>query len=101
MLPLSLCGRYRLSGKEITMETNGSWERLFFSQKPFFSYLGMAYILGFLGFACIVVGIVSEAIRLTLGLEPVSWFLVGIGSFILGLWFWLEWAFLKIARKDK
>jgi hypothetical protein len=83
------------------METNGSWERLFFSQKTFFSYLGMAYILGFLGFICVVVSIVSEAIRQTLGLQPISWFLVGIGSFILGLWFWLEWAFLKMARKTK
>jgi hypothetical protein len=83
------------------MKTNGPWECLFFSQKPFFSYLGMAYLLGFLGFGCIVVGIISDAIGHTLGLQPVSWFLIGIGSFILGLWFWLEWAFLKISRKAK
>jgi len=83
------------------MDTNSSWERLFFSQKPFFSYLGMAYILGFLGFGFIVVGIVSEAIGQPLGLQPISWFLVGISSFILGLWFWLEWCFLRIVRKAK
>lgn len=77
------------------MQPNGFWERLFYSQKPFFSYLGMAYILGLLGFACFVVGIIGEATGHVPGLEPVSWFLVGLGSLVLGLWFWLEWSFLK------
>lgn len=77
------------------MEASNFWERLFFSRKPFFSYLGMAYILGFLGFACDIVGIISESAGLVLGLQPTSWFLIGIGILILGLWFWLEWSFLK------
>ena len=81
------------------MEANSFWERLFMSQKPFFSYLGMAYILGLIGFGCIVVGIIGEAISRTLGLQPTSWYLVGIGALILGLWFWLEWGFLKKAGK--
>ena len=82
------------------METNDFWERLFYSQKPFFSYLGTAYILGFLGFVCIVIGIIGDAIKLTLGLQSISWFLIGIAALILGFWFWQEWSFLKRANKN-
>jgi hypothetical protein len=81
------------------MQAHSFWERLFFSQKPFFSYLGMAYILGFLGFGCIVVGIIGELSSQALGLQSPSWFQIGIGALILGLWFWLEWSFLKRADK--
>jgi hypothetical protein len=83
------------------VEVKSFWERLFFSQKPFFSYLGMAYILGFVGFGCMVVGITSELIGRVLGLQTISWFLVGIWVLILGLWFWLEWSFLKRDQKSQ
>ena len=81
------------------MEEKNFWERLFFSQKPFFNYLGMAYILGFIGFGCMVVGIISELVGRALGLQTIAWFLVGIWVLILGLWFWLEWSFIKSSHK--
>jgi len=81
------------------MSGDNFWERLFFSQKPFFNYLGMAYILGFLGFGCMVMGIISGAMDRVLGLQSTSWFLTGIWVIILGLWFWLEWSFLKKIHK--
>ena len=71
------------------------WDRLFYSQKPFFNYLGMAYILGFAGFACLIVGVIADAVNRALGLESVSWFLTAIGLLVLGLWFWLEWVYIK------
>lgn len=73
------------------------WERLFFKQRPFgaLGYLGMAYILGYAGFGCLVVGIIGDAFNVVPGLEPTSWFLLGIGSLVLGLWFWLEWTQVK------
>jgi hypothetical protein len=83
------------------MEVKSFWERLFFSQKPFISYLGMAYILGFASFGCMLVGIISESIEKVLGLQAVSWFLIGIWILILGLWFWLEWSFLKRGHKSQ
>ena len=67
------------------------WERLFYWPKPS-NYLGMAYILGFTGFGCLIMGIIGDAFNRVLGLEPISWFLVAIGALVLGLWFWLEWS---------
>jgi putative Mn2+ efflux pump MntP len=81
------------------MEVDGFWEHLFFSQKPFFNYLGIAYILGFVGFACMLVGIIGESMGRVLGLQPISWFLVGIWLIVMGIWFWLEWSFLKRSHK--
>lgn len=82
------------------MKSDSFWERLFYSQKPFRpgGYLGMGYLFGYAGFGCLVTGIIGDALNVVPGLEPVSWFLLGIGCLVLGLWFWLEWSHI---RKEK
>ena len=48
----------------------------------------MAYTL--VGLACLIVGIVGDAIDETLGLEPTSWFLISIGWLIAAVWHWFR-----------
>jgi hypothetical protein len=40
--------------------------------------------------ACLIVGIVGDAIDKTLGLEPTSWFLISIGFLIAAVWHWFR-----------
>ena len=42
----------------------------------------------FVGLACLIVGIVGDAIDETLGLEPTSWFLISIAWLIAAVWHW-------------
>ena len=42
----------------------------------------------FVSLACLIVGIVGDAIDETLGLEPTSWFLISIGFLIAAFWHW-------------
>jgi hypothetical protein len=51
-------------------------------------YLRYSYVFGYVGFGCIVAGIISDAIEGLPGLEPVSWFLMAISFLIIGRWFW-------------
>ena len=48
-----------------------------------------AFVLDWLGMACLIVGIVGDAINRVPGLEPTNWFLMAIGLWVLGLWAWL------------
>ncbi len=41
-----------------------------------------------LGIVAVLMGIISDAINRTLGLEPTSWFLLAIGFWILGIFIW-------------
>ncbi len=45
-----------------------------------------------LGLIFAILGIISDAINSTLGLEPMSWFLLAIGVFIAGILPCLGWA---------
>jgi len=55
-------------------------------------YLAMGYFWGYVGFGCLVVGIVGEILDQVLGLEPASWFLVGIGVLILSVIHYILWS---------
>ena len=52
----------------------------------------MGYFWGYVGFGCLVVGIVGEILDQVLGLEPASWFLVGIGVLILSVIHYILWS---------
>jgi len=45
-----------------------------------------------LGIIFAVLGIIGDVVDTTLGLEPVSWFLLGIGVFVAGIGPCLGWA---------
>jgi len=47
------------------------------------------FILNWLGLACLVVGIIGDAINKTLGLEATSWLLIAIALWVWGLAAWL------------
>jgi hypothetical protein len=38
-----------------------------------------------------VLGIIGDAANATLGLEPMSWFLLAIGAFVAGISFFIGW----------
>jgi len=40
--------------------------------------------------ACLIVGIVGDAIDKTLGLEPTSWFIIGVGFLLAAVWHWFR-----------
>ncbi len=55
------------------------------------AYLAMGLFWEYVGFGCLVVGIVSEILDQVLGLAPASWFLVGIGVLLLSIIHHLLW----------
>ncbi len=55
----------------------------------------MGYLFGCAGSGCLVTGIIGDALDVVPGLEPVSWFLPGIGYPVPGLWLWLEWSHIR------
>ena len=48
-----------------------------------------AFVLDWLGMACLIVAIVADAINKTLGLETIHWFILAPALWICGLWAWL------------
>ena len=62
--------------------------RLFGSSAKQQVWLMAAFV--FTCWACLIVGIVGDAIDKTLGLEPTSWFLISIGFLIAGVWHWFR-----------
>ena len=55
-------------------------------------HLLLSRLFGVLGLIFIVLGIISEAINTSLGLEPMSWFLSAIGAFVAGIPPCIGWA---------
>ena len=49
-------------------------------------------ILWILGLVFAVLGIIGEAMNATLGLEPISWFLLAIAAFVASIPCYLGWA---------
>jgi len=50
-----------------------------------------AFVLWFIGIAFVVLGIVSDAMNITLVLEPISWFLVAIFFALSATVSWIAW----------
>ena len=46
-------------------------------------------VLNWLGLACLIVGIIGDAINMTLGLESLNWLVIAIALWIWGLAAWL------------
>ena len=55
-------------------------------------HLMVSRILCILGLVFAVLGVVSDAMNATLGLEPISWFLLAIGVFVASAAPCLGWA---------
>ncbi len=47
-------------------------------------------ILGFLGWAFLLIGIVSDAMNKVLSLEPTNWFIMAVGFWMLGIFAWFR-----------
>ena len=45
-----------------------------------------------LGVALVVLGVIGEVIDVTLGLEPVSWYLLAIATFLASIAWYIAWA---------
>ena len=47
------------------------------------------FVLNWLGLACLIVGIVADAINTTLGLETTHWFIMTIAFWVWGFESWI------------
>ena len=50
------------------------------------------HILWFLAVIFAILGVIADAINATLGLEPISWFLLAIATSLAGIPFFIGWA---------
>ena len=50
------------------------------------------HIYWFLAAIFAILGIIGDAVNLTLGLEPISWFLLSIVTFLASITFFIAWA---------
>jgi len=50
------------------------------------------HISWFLGVIFAVLGIIGDAANVTLGLEPISWFLLAIATFLASITYFIGWA---------
>ena len=49
----------------------------------------VSIILDVLGLGCFVLGVVSDAIGKTLGLEPINWLIMSVALWVWGIWAWI------------
>ena len=54
-------------------------------------WMKMGHICSFIGFALLILGIISDAINTALGLEPTSWLLLGIAAMMFGIPAFIGW----------
>ena len=52
----------------------------------------MGHICWFLGAVFAVLGVVGDAVNLTIGLESISWFLLAIVAFVASITSFIGWA---------
>jgi len=67
-------------------------------------HLLISRIFFVLGIIFVVLGTISDAVDMTLGLEPMSWFLLAISVFVAGVVPCLGWAvavYLKVVESRK
>ena len=54
-------------------------------------WMMMAHISFFVGFAFLLLGVISDAIDATLGLEPTTWLLLAIAALVFGMCAFIGW----------
>ena len=67
-------------------------------------HLMASRIFFILGLVFAVLGVIADAMNTTLGLEPISWFLLAIAAFVVGIVPCLGWAvavYLKAVEAKK
>ena len=64
-------------------------KRHLFDRNPMLC-LWMNGICTYLGIAFLVIGIVSDAINKTLGLEPTNWFIMAVLFMVMGIFTWFR-----------
>ena len=55
----------------------------------------------FIGIAFAILGIVADAIDATIGLEPISWFLLAIAAFVTSAIWYFSWAVAIYLQEKK
>jgi hypothetical protein len=72
-----------------------SWERDWNDRKKILAsgggWMMMGHISGFVGIAFLLLGVISDAINTTLGLEPTSWFLLAIFAMLFSIPSFIGW----------
>jgi hypothetical protein len=70
-------------------EIPSEWKKHLFESNPM-RCMWVEGLFSYLGFACVLIGIISDTINRVLGLEPTNWFLFAIGCFILAGFAWFR-----------
>ena len=47
-------------------------------------------VMTYLGFVFLLIGIIGDAMNKVPGLEPTNWFIIAIGSWVLGIFAWFR-----------
>ena len=72
------------------------WEKPFENREEIMNTLGPMglgfHICWWLGIVFVLMGVVSDAINMTIGLESISWLLLAIATFMAGIPMLLTWA---------
>jgi hypothetical protein len=72
-----------------------SWEKSWNDRKKILAsgggWMMMAHISGFVGMAFLLLGVISDAINTTLGLEPTSWLLLAILAMLFSIPSFIGW----------
>jgi len=72
------------------------WEKPFKTReetRKALSPMGLiGHVCSWLGVAFAALGVIGDAVNITLGLEPVSWLLLAIVAGLTGMPSWLTWA---------
>lgn len=85
------------------------WEKPFETREELrnaLSPMGLGFhICSWLGAIFVVLGVVGDALNITLGLESISWLLLGIATFLAGIPMLTTWALalhlLSIEARNK
>ena len=74
--------------KIITIDSFAELKKMIFGRGAKYNAKGMV-VLEVMGFGCLIVGIIGDAINKVPGLEPTNWLLLGIAFLIASLFSWL------------
>jgi len=84
----------KILGNEVISMAN-SWEKSWNDRKKILAsgsgWMMMGHICAFVGIAFLLLGVISDAINATLGLEPTSWLLLAILAMLFGIPAFIGW----------